>query len=392
MLPLTGITVVSLEQAIAAPLATRHLADLGARVIKVERPGIGDFARAYDSTVNGLSSHFVWVNRSKESLTLDLKRPEAASLLRSLLATADVFLHNLAPGAVDRLGFSAESLRAEFPGLIICAISGYGSSGPFKDKKAYDLLIQAEAGLLSITGTASTETKVGISVADIAAGMYASLGVLSALFARTRTGQGAVIEVSLLEALAEWMGYPMYYALYGPTAPTRTGAHHATIAPYGPFRAKDGTTLCLAVQNEREWKKFCDVVLAEPALADDPRFESNEARVQNRGQLECIITQCFDGLTGDEVTRRLDSASIANARINSMQELIGHVQFNARHRWRDVHSPVGDIRALLPPAVPDGAEPVMGPIPALGEHTGAILATLGIDESTIESWRAQGIV
>ena len=392
MLPLAGTTIVSLEQAIAAPLATRHLADQGARVIKVERPGVGDFARAYDSTVKGQSSHFVWVNRSKESLTLDLKRPEAADVLRRLLATADVFVHNLAPGAVDRLGFGAEGLRATLPRLIICEISGYGPTGPYRDKKAYDLLIQAEAGLLSVTGTQDTPAKVGISVADIAAGMYAYSGILSALIARGRTGVGSLVQVSLLDALAEWMGYPMYYALYGGAAPTRTGAHHATIAPYGPFTAGDGTTVCLAIQNDREWQRFCDLVLGQPSMAQDPRFCSNVARVANREELELTITNCFSAMTADELIRRLDEAAIANARMNSMQGFVGHPQLESRQRWREVDSPGGRIRALVPPAIPDGAEPVMGSVPTVGQHTCRILSKLGISEQTIDAWRKEGIV
>ena len=392
MHPLDGITVVSLEQAIAAPLATRHLADLGARVIKVERPGVGDFARAYDTTVKGLASHFVWVNRSKQSLTLDLKRPEAQDVLRMLLTTCDVFVHNLAPGAVERLGFPTAALRALHPRLIVCEISGYGSGGPLENKKAYDLLIQAESGLLSVTGTRETPVKVGISVADIAAGMYAYSGILSALFARERTGEGAAIEVSMLEALAEWMGYPMDYDAYTAQAPERTGAHHAAISPYGPFTAGDGTTVYLAIQNEREWKRFCEVVLDQPAMADEPRFASNSNRVTHREELESLIVERLHRLSGDELVRRLDQAAIANAPMNTIAQVLDHPQLAARGRWQQVSSPAGPLRALVPPVTMDTAEPVMEGIPALGQHTNQILSEIGIEGKTVEAWRADGVI
>jgi itaconate CoA-transferase len=392
VLPLEGITVVSLEQAVAAPLATRHLADLGARVIKVERPGIGDFARSYDASVNGMASHFVWLNRSKESLTLDLKRTEAQGILRDLLSKCDIFVHNLAPGAVERLGFSLRALRADYPRLIICQISGYGTSGPFRNKKAYDLLIQAETGLLSITGTKSTPAKVGISVADIAAGMYAYSGILAALLMRERTHEGTAIEISLLEALGEWMGFPLYYAAYGAKALTRTGAHHAAVAPYGPFIASDGQIVYLAVQNEREWKQFCEVVLESPALADDDRFMSNSKRVDHREALEQLITEQLGQLTGNELIGRLDRGGIANAPINTIQQFLEHPQLAARRRWRQVDSPVGPVRALIPPVTMENYEPTMGPIPDVGEHTRQILRELAIDEATIEAWHRQGVV
>jgi crotonobetainyl-CoA:carnitine CoA-transferase CaiB-like acyl-CoA transferase len=392
MLPLTGITVIAVEQAVAAPFASRQLADLGARVIKIERPGVGDFARSYDTTVNGLASHFVWTNRSKESLTLDLKRPEAGDVLTRLVARTDVFMHNLAPGAVNRLGFGSDTLRQRYRRLITCEISGYGSSGPYRDKKAYDLLVQSEAGLVSITGTGDTPSKVGISIADIAAGMYAFSGVLAALLRRQQTGEGSVVEVSMFDALAEWMGYPAYFTEGGGTAPVRSGARHASIAPYGPFPAGDGQPVYLGLQNEREWARFCTDVLKRPELADDERFASNSARVAHQEALDQAITQAFAGLSAADVVARLDSAGIANARMNSMREFLDHPQLAARDRWRTVASPAGPLRALVPPISLDRSEPVMGPIPALGEHTDAILGEIGYDAATIASWHRTGIV
>src|SRR5687768_14091947 len=346
MLPLTGVTVVAVEQAVAAPFASRQLADLGARVIKIERPGVGDFARSYDTTVRGMASHFVWINRSKESLTLDLKRAEGVEALGRLVARADVFIHNLAPGAVSRLGFESAKLRAASPRLVTCEISGYGSSGPYRDKKAYDLLVQSEAGLLSITGTDETPSKVGISIADIAAGMYAFSGVLAALLRRQQTGEGSVVEVSMFDALAEWMGYPAYFTEGSGTAPVRSGARHASIAPYGPFLAGDGQPVYLGLQNEREWARFCADVLQRPELADDQRFASNSARVAHQEALDQAITQAFSGLSAADVVARLDSAGIANARMNTMREFLDHPQLTARDRWRTVASPAGPLRAL----------------------------------------------
>ena len=391
MRPLEGLTAVTLEQAVAAPLATRHLADLGARVIKVERPGVGDFARSYDATVNGLSSHFVWLNRSKESLTLNLKEPEAREILTGLLARADVFVQNLAPGAAARLSLGTETLRQAYPALVVCNISGYGASGPYRDRKAYDLLIQSEAGLLSVTGTADEPCKVGISVADIAAGMYAYSGVLTALFARQRTGQGAAVEVSMLEALGEWMGYPAYYC-HGGHAPPRSGASHAVIAPYGPFQSRDGETVYLAVQNEREWQRFCATVLRRPELAADARFQSNPDRVAHRSDLHAVIDQVFASLGTIEIMARLDAAQIANARMNTVQEFVEHPQLAARKRWQTIDSPVGPLPALIPPVDIEGVEPLMGPVPALGQHTDDILRELGFDPSTIAQWRARGVI
>jgi len=391
-LPLDGLLVVSVEQAIAAPFASRQLADLGARVIKIERPGVGDFARAYDHTVRGLASHFVWTNRSKESLTLDLKRPEALDVLRRLVSRADVFLHNLAPGAMGRLGFGAATLREEHPRLVVCEISGYGTSGPYRDKKAYDLLVQSEAGLVSITGTPETPSKVGISIADIAAGMYAFSSILAALVRRAKTGTGALLDISMLDALSEWMGYPAYYAGYGGTPLPRTGARHAAIAPYGPYVAGDGHVVYLGLQNEREWARFCADVLDRPALVSDPRFSSNALRVEHHDELEKIIVGAFADKTAQRVVDKLEAAQIANARMNTVDEFLEHPQLAARGKWQQVDSPVGPLRALVPPYGFDDVEPKMGRIPALGEHTGKILSELGFDADTIARWRGEGIV
>jgi itaconate CoA-transferase len=383
MNPLEGITVVALEQAVAAPFATRQLADLGARVLKVERPGAGDFARGYDTTVKGLSSHFVWLNRSKESLTLDLKQPKARNILERLLADADVFIHNLAPGAAGRLGFGAERLREEYPQLIVCGISGYGFTGPYRDKKAYDLLVQCETGLVSITGTPDTPSKVGISAADIAAGMYAYSSILAALFRRERTLEGMEIEVSMLEALGEWMGFPAYFALYGGEEPERSGARHAAIAPYGPFECGDGEVIFLGIQNEREWERFCEAVLEHPAMAKDERFATNSGRVANREALDKEIEGVFKRLSAEEVIERLEEAQIANARMRTVHDFLDHPQLEARDRWREVDSPAGPLRALLPPATMSGVEPTMAAVPEVGEHTDRILAELGYDEEGI---------
>jgi itaconate CoA-transferase len=392
MLPLTGITAVSLEQAVAAPFATRQLADLGARVIKIERPGVGDFARGFDSTVRGMASHFVWLNRSKESLALDLKHSEATEIIHRLLDGADVFLQNLAPGAAERLGLGKEALASHYPRLIICNISGYGSSGPYQDKKAYDLLVQAEAGLLSVTGTPETPAKTGISTADIAAGMYAFSGILTALYQRERTGKGAVLEVSMFEALGEWMSYPAYFTAYGGAPPPRTGSSHATIAPYGPFRAGDDKLVLLGVQNEREWARFCAIVLEQPELAEDPRFNGNARRIEHREALHALIDAVFSKLTAEQIVARLEQAQIANARINSMQEFWEHPQLEARERWREVDSPVGPLRAMLPPVTMDGFEPRMDPIPSVGEHSEQILRSIGYTKEAINRLRADGAI
>jgi crotonobetainyl-CoA:carnitine CoA-transferase CaiB-like acyl-CoA transferase len=375
-LPLDGITVVACEQAVAAPLATRHLADLGARVIKVERPGSGDFARGYDETVLGMSSHFVWLNRSKESLALDLKQPGSVETVLRLLERADVFVQNFAPGAAERLGLGAAALRLRFPRLVTCSISGYGADGPYRDAKAYDLLIQSEAGLVSVTGTEEQPAKSGIPAADIGAGMYAFSGILAALYEREHTGAGAEIEVSLFDALTEWMGFPLYYAGYGGEPPRRTGADHPAIAPYGTFTAGDDSEIVLAVQNEREWVLFCERVLERGDLATDLRFESSSRRVANRPALQEEIDRVFHGLSGDAVIARLAAARIAYARRREVAEVLEHPQLAARDRWTEVGSPVGPLRALLPPIVLPGRTPRMAPIPAVGEHNEAILRWL----------------
>ncbi|OZI69175.1 CaiB/BaiF CoA transferase family protein [Bordetella genomosp. 1] len=392
VLPLDGITVVSLEHAIAAPFCTRQLADMGARVIKIERPGVGDFARGYDERVRGLSSHFVWTNRSKESLGLDLKQPEAAEVMTRLLDQADVLVQNLAPGAAARLGLSFEALHARFPRLIVCDISGYGEGGPYQDKKAYDLLIQSESGFVSVTGTPDEGVKAGCSISDIAAGMYAYSAILNALLLRGRTGEGSSIDVSMLESMVEWMGYPMYYAFDGAPPPARAGAAHATIYPYGPFPVAGGATIMLGLQNEREWKVFCEQVLQQPALAGDERFASNSRRTANRDALRALIVQAFAALSIDEVTERLEAAHIANARVNDMRGVWEHPQLAARARWREVGSPAGALPALLPPAINNRFEPRMGPIPAVGENTEAVLASLGYAPEDVARLRAAEVV
>jgi len=376
--PLDGITVVSLEHAIAAPFCTRQLADLGARVIKVEREGGGDFARDYDTRVRGLSSHFVWVNRSKESLALDLKTDFAREVMARLLAKADVFVQNLAPGAAARLGLDAKRLRERDPRLIACDISGYGNDGPYRDRKAYDLLIQGEAGFLSVTGSPREPAKAGASIADIAAGMYAYSSILSALLLRGRTGRGSHIDVSMLESLAEWMGYPLYYAFEGAEPPPRMGAAHATIFPYGPFKAGDGRDVMLGLQNEREWQAFCEVVLGEPALANDARFRNNALRNEHREALRHLIVDRFSTLDSRQVRERLDRAQIANADVNTMRDVWAHAQLAARARWTEVDSPAGAVPALKPPGASDAFEPRMDGIPAVGAHNAAILAELGL--------------
>ena len=390
--PLDGITVVSLEHAIAAPFCTRQLADLGARVIKVERPGVGDFARAYDKRVEGEASHFVWVNRSKESLTLDLKQPAALAVLKELISTADVLVQNLAPGAAARMGLSGKDLREKHPALIICNISGYGEDGPYRDKKAYDLLIQSEAGFLSVTGTPDEPSKSGNSIADIAAGMYAYTSILAALLQRGKTGVGSTIDVSMLEALAEWMGFPMYYAYDNAAPPPRSAASHATIYPYGPFAVGDGGTVMLGLQNEREWRVFCEQVLKQPELIADPRFNSNAQRNENRAVLKEIILASFNTRTTSEVSIQLDAAQIANARMNDMQGLWNHPQLKARDRWRDVGSAGGTIPALLPPGRQSAFDYRMDAIPSVGEHTDAILRALGHSEPAIAAMRASQAV
>jgi len=390
--PLEGITVVGLEQVIAGPFCTRQLAELGARVIKIERPGDGDAARGYDTTVKGMSSHFVWVNRSKESLSLDVKHPGARPILEKLMQKADVFVQNLAPGAADRLGLGAAELRAKYPKLIWCGISGYGPAGPYAEKKAYDLLVQCEAGLLSVTGTPGEPAKAGIPVADIAAGMYAFSSILVALYRRQAEGVGATLDITMFESLGEWMGFPAYFSAYGGEAPPRSGAHHATIVPYGPFKAGDGGTVFLSVQNEREFERFCALVLENKDLALDARFSTGPSRAVNRNAMHAEIEQVFGRLSTFQVIERLEKADIANAKLNSMQEFWDHPQLEARDRWREVGTPAGTVEAMKPPFNLDGFEPRMDPVPALGGQSRAILSELGFSSSAIEEMAKAKII
>ncbi len=392
MLPLHGVTVVTLEQAVAGPYCTRQLADLGARVIKVERPGEGDLARGYDRTVNGLASYFVWLNRGKESLALDVKRPEGRAALERLVSRADVLVQNLAPGAAARLGLAWERLSGQDPRIIVADISGYGEGGPYGERKAYDLLIQAEAGLVGVTGTPEQPSRCGISIADVASGMFAYTGILTALLGRAQTGEGTRVEVSMLEALAEWMSQPIYYGHCGGKAPARVGASHATIAPYGPHRAGDGREVLFGLQHEREWATFCREVLRQPELARDPRFCSNTERVANRAALTPIIERAMSELTAEQMVALLDRAGIANGRLNSIEEVAAHPQLAARDRWRTVETGAGPMEALLPPANVRGVEPVMGPVPALGQHTEAVLSWLGYGEADIAGLREEGVI
>jgi itaconate CoA-transferase len=391
-LPLEGITVIALEQAVAAPLCTRQLAEQGARVIKIERPEQGDFARQYDERVNGQSSHFVWANRSKESLCLNLKKNEGMKILHQLLAEADVLVQNLAPGATDRLGLSFSDLHPRYPRLTVCDISGYGKGGPYEDKKAYDLMIQSESGFLSVTGTPEPEgmMKAGCSVADIAAGTSAQTSILSALLLRGRTGEGSHIDISMLESLVEWMGYPLYYSYNGAPAPTRAGASHSTIYPYGPFPVGDGSTVMLGLQNDREWLGFCELVMKAPELAEDPRFVTNPQRSDNRVELNSLIRGVFSQLALADVTSRLDDAGIANATVNDMHQVWQHPQLSARNRWFDVMTPAGEVPALKTPGL--WFAEATSSVPSMGENTRPILQSLGYSDEQIEKFERIGVV
>ena len=390
--PLDGITVVALEQAVAAPFATRQLADLGARVIKIERPGVGDFARDYDQTVKGQSAYFVWLNRSKESLTLDVKHARAAEILKRLIGNADVFIQNLAPGAAGRLGLDAATLLAQHPRLIVCDVSGYGDSGPYAHKKAYDLLVQSEAGVLSVTGTPETQTKVGISIVDISAGMYAYSGILTALYQREKTGKGTRVDITMFESLAEWMSHPLNYTHFGGKPPQRSGPDHATIVPYGRFKCGDGAYVMLGIQNEREWAKFCAGVLGMPGLATDDKYNNNTKRTSRRAEVVALIEEVFSRMKAEEVVAKLDAADIANARINTPQEVWDHPQLKARNRWREVGSPAGPLPVLLPPVTMPEFEARLDPIPAIGEHTDCVLADIGYSAADIAELRKTAAV
>ncbi len=390
--PLDGITVLSLEHAVAGPVCTRHLADLGARVIKIERPGVGDFARGYDQRVRGLSSYFVWANRSKESLTLDLKHAEAPAILDRLLAKTDVIVQNLAPGAAARLGLSIAALRPKYPRIVVCDISGYGADGPYRDKKAYDLMIQAEAGLISVTGTAESPARCGFSAADVSAGMYAYASVLAALLLRERTGVGSQIDVSMFETLAEWMGNPMYYTHDGQPAAPRTGPFHPSVVPYGLFKVGDGGMVMMGVQNEREWARFCADVIGRAEVATDARFTSNKLRTDNRAALEAIIVEALAPLTTPALEARLEAAQIAYSRVNAPGDLWAHPQMAARKRWLEVDSPAGKVPALLPPCTSDRYAPRMDAVPALGEHSASILREFGYDDTMIATLQADGAI
>ncbi|MFF3840757.1 CaiB/BaiF CoA transferase family protein [Streptomyces sp. NPDC001930] len=392
-LPLEGITVVAVEQAVAAPFATRQLADLGARVVKIERPDGGDFARGYDTAARGLASHFVWCNRGKESVAVDLKDPRGLALVRRLVAGADVFVQNLAQGAAARLGLDAATLCAAHPRLIAVDVSGYGAAGPYAHKRAYDMLVQCEAGLVSVTGTPEQPVKSGIPAADIAAGMYAFSGVLAALVRRGTTGRGGPVEVSLLDSLAEWMGHPLHYGMHEGTPPARTGLAHAVIAPYDAYPTADGGLVLLSVQNDREWRRLAEQVLGRPDIADAPDFATNTARVAGRAATDAVVAAALAPLTAPEALARLDAAGIACARLNSVAELADHPQLTARDRWREVESQVGPLRSLLPPIVfPDAPEPRMDRIPALGQDTDEVLGQLGVPEAEVKELRSAGVI
>jgi itaconate CoA-transferase len=391
-LPLSGITVLALEQAVAGPLCTRHLGDLGARVIKIERPGGGDFARTYDTTVHGLSSYFVWLNRGKESVTLDLKHPEAQEILRTLVAKSDVIVQNLAPGAVDRLGVGPDHVLAEHSDKVYCSISGYGSGGPYELRKAFDLLLQGETGVIATTGTGDDLAKVGISVGDIGAGVYGAIAVLGALYERSRTGQGRHVQSSLFDALSEWMGYPLYYTTHSGAPPARAGVRHATVVPYGAYRCGDDDQVLLAVQTDTQWQSFCRDVCDHPEWIDDPRFNTVPGRRENRDALESAIEAALAAYTRAEVTRRLEEADIPYGDLNSIEQFSHHPQLAARDRWQEIATPGGSMQALLPPFSFDDLDLPMGDIPAVGQHTETVLAELGIDASSIKRMRESGAI
>jgi itaconate CoA-transferase len=391
MRPMEGMRVIALEHAVAAPLCTRHLADMGADVIKIERPGDGDFARAYDDYVNGICSHFIWLNRGKRSVTLDVKNPDARTALDTLIAGADVLVQNLAPGAAARLGLTHEALSPANPKLVVCDISGYGESGPFVQKKAYDLLIQAESGLISVTGSADEPSRVGISIADIATGMYALTGILGALLRRGRTGQGANVKVAMLDALGEWMTYPMLRHAYAGSPPPRVPTSHPAIAPYGAHRTQDGQVI-LGLQNEREWVVFCTKVLGRPDVQTDPRFATQAVRRVNRTDLTALIEDFFSDKTSEQVAVLLDAAGIANGRLNEPIDVWNHVQFSARDRWREVGTEAGPVRALLPPFTFSDQEAAMGDVPSVGQHTDEVLGEIGFSEKRISDMRAAGAI
>lgn len=389
--PLAGVRVLALEQAVAGPLCTRHLADLGADVVKIERPGGGDFARRYDTAVKGLSSYFVWLNRGKRSLTLDMKHPAARDILEKLIGTSDVLVQNLGPGAIDRLGFAPERLRRDYPALVITSISGYGSGGPYEQRKAFDLLLQGETGVIATTGHGDQLAKLGISVGDIGAAVYGVIGTLAALYERRADGQGRIVETSLFDALSEWMGYPAYFTLYGGEPPARAGVRHATVVPYGSYACADGSVL-FAVQTEAQWKAFCETVCDHPEWETDDRFNTSAQRRVNRDALERMIEEAFSTLSRAEVERRLEAADIPFGSVNEVAEFVAHPQLSARDRWRDVASPAGPLHAIVPPIDLEGMEPNMGPIPDVGDHTDAILADLGYDPDAIAHLREQGAI
>jgi formyl-CoA transferase len=390
--PLAGVTVVSFERAVAAPLATRHLADLGARVIKVEPPGVGDFARNYDDAVHGQSSFFVWLNRGKRSLALNLAHGDAREVVERLVGAADVVVHNMTGAAAERVGLDPGALRARDPALVVAMISGYGSTGPYAGRRAYDLLVQAESGILSVTGTPERPSKVGASIADVAAGMYAYSSVLAALYARARSGTGASIEISMLEALAEWLGPQILYGAHASATAARSGAHHATIAPYGPYRAADGVEVFLAVQNDAEWARLCELLASDALSATDPRFATNVARVRNRQELEAVLAPALGRLDGATLCAALDRHRVAWSLLRDAKDVLTHPQLRARGRWVHTGTPAGPVETLTLPGLVPGADTAPGPVPALGEHTDEILSGIGFGRERIQALRQTGAI